>query len=139
MNEKTAIKRLDRIGQVIDFRSLRFGGDTTMPTDLDGFIDFGNKAFVFIELKYNDADMPVGQSLALERLCDAVSKSGIKTMVIKASHLSNIDEAIDCGNCLVSKLRINGQWRPIIKKVSVRKVIEWFLTECGLADKYGIN
>lgn len=52
-----------------DFTKLRWGKIT--PTDIDGFLEFGDRLFVFIEHKFGGAAVVGGQRLAIQRLVDA--------------------------------------------------------------------
>jgi len=108
--------------QINDFSALKFGKIT--PTDIDGFMDFGNKHFVYLETKHAGADLPYGQKLALERLCDATTKAGIKSVVIVAEH--NTAGDIDVGNLLVKKYYFNGQWTNQFREITVRNAVEKF-------------
>lgn len=89
MNERGRINNRARATQIKDFTGLRWGKIT--PTDIDGFIDFHNKLFIYIELKYGNATLPNGQRLALERQADAGNKAMIPTYVIVAQHLDEGD------------------------------------------------
>lgn len=115
------IKNRNYIQQVKDFGSLRF--DTIQPTDIDGFIDFGNKIFFIIEVKYGNKMPGLGQRLAFERLCDACVRGGVTTFVIIAGHNKTFEEDIDVGNLFVSKYRYNGGWHSPKKEITVRDAI----------------
>ena len=108
-----------------DFSGLRFGKIT--PTDIDGFLDFNNKVFIFIEAKYGNSLPPIGQRLALERLCDACEKAGKLSLVIIASHKAPDDTDIDCASIPVAFIRLNRKWRKPHRNLSVREAIEDFL------------
>lgn len=93
--------------QIADFSGLTFGKIT--PTDLDAFMDFNNKLFVFVETKFNNAPLKYGQRLALERLCDACHNPPHRYAVaFVTSHQSNGD--IDFANTTVMQFRWNGEW-----------------------------
>ena len=66
MTEPGIFRNREYAKQLKSFSGLRFGKIT--PTDIDGFLDFGNNVYVFIETKHGDAPLPYGQKLALERL-----------------------------------------------------------------------
>jgi len=123
MTERGKIYNREYAAQLRDFSGLRYGKIT--PTDIDGFMDFGGKAFVFIEAKYGDSEMPFGQKLALERLCDACDKGGINAVVLVASH--NTREDIDFAAMTVTMVRHNGVWRPPRRELTVRQTIDAFL------------
>lgn len=93
--------------QVADMSGLTFGNIT--PTDLDAFMDFNNKLFVFVEAKHGDSKMPYGQQLAIERLCDACHKPPHRFAVaFVTSHNASGD--IDFANTTVTKYRWRGKW-----------------------------
>lgn len=105
------------------FKGLRFGRIT--PTDIDGFMDFGNNVYVFIEAKHGTAPLPYGQKLALERLCDTCTDAGKAAVVLIAHHQTDGD--IDVAALPVSLLRMKGKWRKPKKAVNVREAIEQYL------------
>ena len=107
--------------QVKDYSGLLYGKIT--PTDIDGFLDFGNKVFVFLEVKYGDTTMATGQRLALERLSDACQEAGKQTLVVVASHESEGD--IDVANLPVTMVRFHKRW--LKRQGTVREVIDTFL------------
>lgn len=109
--------------QVKDFSGLRYGSIT--PTDIDGAIDFGNRVFVFIELKYGAGNIPCGQKLALERIADDLDCYGKPTIAIVARHDSDAD--IDVANCPVEQIRFRGKWILLANHHTVRYVIDRFL------------
>ncbi len=93
--------------QIADMSGLRFGKIT--PTDLDAFIDFGNRLFVFVEAKFNGAQVPNGQKLAIERLCDACHNPPKRHAVaFITSHNDRGD--IDFANSVVTEYRWQGVW-----------------------------
>src|SRR5690606_24006720 len=100
-NEKLA-------SQLHDFSNLRYQNNIT-PTDLDGLIDFQNKAFVFIEDKFGTTEMPFGQKLALERLADCVEVSGKLSLIIVCRHDYDKD-TIDLASCIVTKIYFKRKW-----------------------------
>ena len=59
---ESLIRNRDYMRQIKDFSGLRFG--KISPTDIDGFLDFGNSLFIFVEMKHGDARIPYGQKLA---------------------------------------------------------------------------
>ena len=107
--------------QVNDFSSLRFKNIT--PTDIDGLIDFQNKKFVLIEIKYKDALLPFGQKLALERLCDNSKKD---TILMVGSHTSETGD-IDVGGCILREYRYKRAWKVYPEKITIKEAIKRFL------------
>lgn len=93
--------------QVADMSGLTFGKIT--PTDLDAFMDFNNKLFVFVEAKHGTSKIPYGQQLAIERLCDACHQPPIRYAVaFVTSHNTSGD--IDFASTTVTKYRWGGKW-----------------------------
>lgn len=124
-NERGVIKNREFALRVNDFSGLRYGNIT--PTDLDGFIDFGNKTFIFIESKYGDAEMPYGQELALSRLCAACHQAGRKSILLLASHHG-------CGDVLISESIVKkyfyvNKWMRPSGTITVRQAVDEFIKE----------
>jgi hypothetical protein len=87
------IQNRERAKQIIDFSGLKFGKIT--PTDIDGLIEYQDKAIIFMEYKYSNALMPYGQKLALERLADNSQKAGKQSVVLVCEHdVSDCDSDI---------------------------------------------
>lgn len=107
-----------------DFSGIRFGKIT--PTDIDGFLDFGNKVFIFIELKYGASILSYGQRLALERLCDSCADAG-KVSVVLVAHYENVKDEIDVGILPVSLIRNNKEWRKPKINLTVKQAIDQLL------------
>lgn len=114
--------------QVRDFRKLLWYDIT--PTDVDGYIDFANLAFVFIELKHTGTEMPYGQRLALERLGDRTQTYNSHSIVIVADHDTSDD--IDVAECYVSLYRENREWKES-KDIKVKPFIDSWLCSIGLS------
>ena len=111
--------------QLKDFSGLRFGRIT--PTDIDGFVDFQNRAFVIFEIKHGQSPMPDGQKLGYERLADACEKAGIRTLVILAHHNIQAPQDIDVSVLPVTLVRFRGRWKPPKVPYTVRTAFEAFL------------
>lgn len=108
--------------QIRDFSGLRFGNIT--PTDIDGHIEYHNLCHIFIELKYGNAVLPMGQRIALERLCDDIRDKPAIALV--ASHQNSVGEDIDVSKAIVTEIRWRGTWR-VADKDTVRGYIERFI------------
>jgi hypothetical protein len=121
--DRGKIRNREHAQQLKDFSGLRFGKIT--PTDIDGFLDFGDKVFVLIETKHGAAPLPYGQKLALERLCDACADAKKAAIVLVAHHQTSGD--IDVASLPVDLIRTNRKWRKPKKKITVREAVEQFL------------
>ncbi len=109
-----------------DFSGLRYGKIT--PTDIDGFVEFKDRTFVFIELKFGDAVLKYGQKLAMERLCDACESDQRTSIALVARYNTQGNDAVDVAPLPVSEYRIKGKWHKPKKEISVREAIDQILT-----------
>lgn len=105
------------------FEGLRFGKIT--PTDIDAFLDFNDKVFIWIEVKHGVSSLPFGQRLALERLCNACTFAGKRSFVLVAHHQSNDD--IDVASLPVTSYYYRGKWYQPKQDKDVRNAIETIL------------
>lgn len=117
----------ERAQQIINFSGLTFGSIT--PTDLDGLIEYHNKAYVLIEMKYRDAEIKYGQKLAIERLVEDTEKAGKKSLAIIADHeVDDPKEQINAAPCIVRQYyRPKKKWHTPEKPVTVLETIKQFL------------
>ena len=123
--DRGKIRNRQCAAQLKDFSGLRFGKIT--PTDIDGFVDFQNKAFVIFEVKHGSTPMPYGQRLGYERLADACEKAGIRTLVIVAHHEVHAPQDIDVSALRVTQVRLQGRWKEPNVPHTVRTAFEAFL------------
>ena len=109
MHERGVIVHRERSQQIRSFKNLQYG--TITPTDIDGFIDYHDKVFIYFELKYRDAEIPDGQRLALERVADAAKESGRIGLSIIATHdVTDVNDDIDAASGIVVEYRLDGKW-----------------------------
>lgn len=134
MQNNGVIRDRAAAAQIRNFSGLRWGNIT--PTDIDGLIEYQNRLFVFIEAKYMGANLPHGQRLALERLCDAVSNSGKMAVVFIASHETPPDEDIDFTKITVIEYRYRGKWvKP--PSINLKSAIDLFIKLTQMPIKAG--
>lgn len=113
-----------RATQGRDFTGLRYGNIT--PTDIDALIEYQNKCYIFIEAKKQGADMPTGQRIALERLCDDLQR--VKpTLLILMVHNTDASQEIDFAISRVDKYRYKCEWKTPQNAPTVKKLIDSFL------------
>jgi len=117
------IRNREYASQIRDFSGLLIGNIT--PTDIDGFIEYKDKCFIFVETKHNNAKLPFGQRLAFERLADACNKYK-PTLFIIGSH--NTIGDIDFANCLVTEYRFDFKWRIQETTITVKDMIMRFIS-----------
>lgn len=124
LNQRGLIQNRARKQQIADMSGLRFHKIT--PTDLDGFIDFDDRLFVFIEGKYIATPVLYGQGLSIDRLCDACHNPPRRyAYAIIADHHHPVDEDIDFAHMTVRTIRQNGRWtQPMHRTLTVRQAID---------------
>lgn len=128
LDNRGSITNPARARQLRDYTGLRFGAIT--PTDIDGFIEYQDKAHIFIELKYKDAPFPFGQRLAYERLVDDIAKTGKPVLCIIALHqVSDPSMDVDVAKAMVGEYRWKGEWRSLHKQITVKKFIDDFISK----------
>lgn len=134
MAERGEIRNRKLASKLRDYRILKYNKIT--PTDIDGFVEFGNKLFVLIEGKTGCAPLPYGQKLALERLSDCCSdkEKGRTSILIICEHKYNDIGDIDVGTSIVRQLRVDKMYVKLTKEVTVKEVIDWFYKTC-VSDK----
>lgn len=108
MNSKINNRRYAK--QLIDFASITIG-NKGMPTDCDGLIEYHGKAYVLFEIKHGSADVPLGQWLALVRMCDDFNRLHKPAVFIVAEHdVDDPDIDVDAAACTVRKFYYAGKW-----------------------------
>lgn len=112
--------RKPQMVHIHDYSQLRYGNIT--PTDVDGLLDFGNRLFVFVELKYGNAQMPYGQQLALTRVVDAITT--VPAYLLLAHHQTPQGAPIAAHNALVSSYYMRGRWLTPRTSINLLQAIE---------------
>lgn len=105
----TLIKCHEYFNQGVNFKAFKDG--TRLATDIDCFLEYNNKLFIFIEFKHeNNPELPLGQKLALERLGDAITQAGGVSFVLLVKHSTNSKELIDPCKGQVIQYRYKWKW-----------------------------
>lgn len=130
---KSAIRSHKNMSQIIDFSNMKFGN--IMPTDIDGLIEYRDMAFMIYEVKYDGAEMPFGQRLALERLADALQMCK-PTLLMLCSHQQTDNKDIDLHTTIVVEYRFKGDWHIPVTKFNAYTMTNEFIKkiERGLYD-----
>lgn len=119
----TEIRNGRHARQLLDFTDMHYG--SKMPTDIDWFLDFDGGLFVWGEVKYGATEIPRGQELALERICDAAHRAGISSWIIVSTHATGCDETIDLASTVVTRYRYKGKWHhPRVAGITVREAVD---------------
>jgi len=128
-SQRGNIKNKGRAQQINSFSGLIRRRNIT-PTDIDGLIDYNGKAFIILEGKYGDAELPKGQRMALENLANAMLDGSKKVVVIIFRHnIHNVNEEINVSTQPVTEIYFKRKWFPISSK-STLQVIEIFEKYC---------
>jgi hypothetical protein len=123
------IKHKSRAQQINSFSGLIRRRNIT-PTDIDGLIDYNGKAFIILEGKYGDAELPKGQRMALENLANAMLDGSKKVVVIVFRHnIHNVNQEINVSLQPVTEIYFKRKWFPITLKNTL-EVIEIFEKYC---------
>jgi len=125
------IRNREAIKQIRNFSGLRWG--TITPTDIDGYYEINNIAFIFIEIKYKNSVLPYGQRLALQRLVDNIGEKK-KAILILARHEKESGEDIDTANCEVVKFYFRGEWHDARLKQNLKEFCDWFNDYSGATN-----
>ena len=109
MYHSDLVKHRDRMKQIICFDGLDFGSIT--PMDIDGVVEYHDKAVVFLEYKLKGCKMPTGQRICIERLVNDVCKAGKVGCALLAEHeVYNADDDVVAGNAIVKSVYWSGNW-----------------------------
>lgn len=108
-NERGKIENRNIARQIIDFSGIQYGKIT--PTDIDGLIEYHDKAIVLLEFKYDGSQVPKGQKLALERMCDCFRRENKEAAVLVCEHyVKDWHEDIIARNAIVREVYYKGRW-----------------------------
>ncbi len=134
-SKRDEVKNENAFKQRILFRNL-IRQDKITPTDIDGLIDYKGNAFVFIEGKKGNKDMPYGQELAYKNLIHALDGNGKFAICILFKHNTpnnkNIvahDKEVDSIYMYSEELEI-WQWKVPDRKITVLEAIDTFEKKC---------
>lgn len=124
--DRGAIHNLERYKQLLDYSGLQFERKIT-PTDIDGFMEFDGKEFIFLEYKLKGKDLPWGQRLAYTRLFEASTKGVVNVLGIIAEHETETNSQVPTHACYVKETWISPRgWRSPNNPITVLDcIVRW--------------
>jgi hypothetical protein len=118
--DRGKIRNNEYAKQLFDFSGLRW--EKITPTDIDGYVEFGGKLSIFIEIKLEGYSPSPGQRLALERLCDL---NKVPACVLIANHKKPIDDQpIPAHPLPVQEYYWKGKWQATRKPMNIKQCID---------------
>ena len=74
-------------------------------TDIDGLIEYKNRALILFEIKCQDKEVPLGQRLVLERMVNNAADTGKTAVAIVAEHnVLDPESPVFVRNCRVREI-----------------------------------
>lgn len=132
MSERGEIRNIERKQQINSFKNIRYGNIT--PTDIDGLIEYQDKAYVIFEIKYGNAELPKGQRKAIQRLVTDAGKANKKALAIIAEHhVDDTRQPVDVSQCDVREVFLSSEkerkWRKPNHSMKLKECIDLFITK----------
>ena len=114
------IRNRNQTKQAIDFSGIQNG--KIHPTDIDGVLEFDNEVLILFEVKRFNNDIPIGQRLVLERICDSWKTKKSIVLFVNVNIKNDIDY-IPLKDGYVTKYYINGKWSDLNTNNKVTNVL----------------
>jgi len=103
----TLIRNSKQVCQSIDFSGIENG--KIHPSDIDAVLEFDNDALILMEVKRKGNEIPLGQKLLLQRICDNWKNN--KSVVLYITHeFFDVSKDIPLSECIVKSIYWNGHW-----------------------------
>lgn len=132
-SENDRIKNREKLEQFVNYDGCNFGN--IYPTDIDAVYELGGKVLVLIEIKVRGKQMPHGQILALERICDAWEEAKGPSFVFKVEHSQPVFMGdIYLKDLYVSSYYYRRKWNAAPPKKTVMDLIRAVLRKKGMLD-----
>lgn len=112
--------------QIVDFTGLQ--NRKIYPSDIDSVLEFDNKFLILMEFKKDNANIPLGQELLLQRICNSWEKSDTdkQCVILKISH--SFTDTIYAKDCNVTKIYKDKKWFTTnmnLKDCLIKLGIKW--------------
>ena len=115
------IKNKARLLQPVNFEGLRSG--SMLASDIDAVMEYGDRLFIFVELKRPGIGMPTGQRIMYERMSRAISESPKREAytILAENNEDDPEKPVDLAHCKVSCYFDGTQkkWLTAIKPLNV--------------------
>ena len=109
---KSLIRNSNQTKQGLDFTGIENG--KIHPSDIDAVLEFNNEALILIEVKRVNNNIPTGQRLLLERICNSWHTE--KSVVLFVTHDFKQDEKdIPLNECKVELCFYKNKWIKVNK------------------------
>lgn len=122
----TTIIHVERARQVNSFHNLQVG--RLGATDVDALIEYKDKGYIFIEIKYMEKQMPLGQRIALERLVKDTGSNKLSIALVCEHWVTDTEKFVDVGNCYIREIYTSTEkiWRPTKTVMTVKELYALF-------------
>lgn len=123
----------DRFRQPLIFDGVKRG--KIQPTDIDAMMELQDRAYVFIEVKHREKDVPFGQKLALERMVRDARRVGKKAVAFVVSHC--VDDPrlpVSLADCTVTEVYYSDRlrWEPVGGEMRTADALDSFMRFLGI-------
>ena len=115
----------NKVKQSIDFTNIQWG--KIHPSDIDAVLEFNNELLILIEVKQKGKEIPTGQRLMLERICDSWhTKKALVLLVWHDFKNEKIDIPLD--ECIIEKVYFKNKWNLHKEKLKpyLDKIIKFY-------------
>ena len=120
------IQHLERYKQLIDYSGMQRHRRIT-PTDIDGFIDYGGNAFIYMDAKLEGKPLSIGQKIAYENVVNSHEKAKNVACAIIFRHDVPADEIIMAHEKYIDIYYTQGKWKsPDKENTTLLEGIEIF-------------
>ena len=96
-------------------------------TDIDGLIEYKDRALILFEVKYRGKEVPVGQRLVLERMVNNASKAGKLAIAVVAEHeVEDPDKPVMMRTCNVREIYygLEKAWRKPRRELTAGEITD---------------
>ena len=114
------IRNINQTKQALDFTGIQNG--KIHPTDIDAVLEFDDEVLILIEVKRFNNDIPTGQRLVLERICDSWKTKKSIVLLVNVNVPNDID-SIPMVNGFVTKYYINSKWNELKSDNTIKSVL----------------